>query len=41
MAAAALEARALGMRFEGLAALTDVSLTIPAGEIHGLIGMTQ
>ena len=38
MAAAALETRDLGMRFEGLAALTEVSLAIPAGEIHGLIG---
>ena len=38
MAGAALEVRALGMRFQGLAALSDVSLTIPPGEIHGLIG---
>ena len=38
MPGAALEMRALGMRFEGLAALTDVSFTVPPGEIHGLIG---
>ena len=28
----------LGMQFEGLAALSGVSLTVPPGEIHGLIG---
>ncbi|MEX0784534.1 MAG: ABC transporter ATP-binding protein [Dehalococcoidia bacterium] len=38
MAGAALEARALGMRFAGLNALTDVSLVVAAGSIHGLIG---
>ena len=38
MAAGALEVRGLGMQFEGLSALSDVSLEVPAGEIHGLIG---
>ena len=38
MAAAALETRELGMQFQGLAALSDVSIAIPAGQIHGLIG---
>ncbi|MEX1103465.1 MAG: ATP-binding cassette domain-containing protein, partial [Dehalococcoidia bacterium] len=38
MAGAALEARALGMRFAGLNALTDVSLLVAPGSIHGLIG---
>lgn len=33
-----LEARGLGMRFQGLDALSDLSLTVPSGEIHGLIG---
>ena len=38
MPAATLELRGLGMRFEGLAALTDIDMSVPAGEIHGLIG---
>lgn len=38
MSAAALEAKRLGMQFEGLAALDDVSFSVPKGEIHGLIG---
>jgi branched-chain amino acid transport system ATP-binding protein len=38
MVAAALRARDLGMQFEGLTALADVSMHVPAGEIHGLIG---
>ena len=38
MAAGTLEASGLGMRFEGLSALADISLSIPGGEIHGLIG---
>ena len=38
MAAGALEAHALGMRFEGLTALADITLSVPSGEIHGLIG---
>jgi branched-chain amino acid transport system ATP-binding protein len=33
-----LEARGVGKRFGGLAALSDVSLTIRCGEIFGLIG---
>ncbi|HEX6031836.1 MAG TPA: ABC transporter ATP-binding protein [Tepidiformaceae bacterium] len=33
-----LEVRGVGMRFAGLDALSDVSLSVPAGEIHGLIG---
>ena len=33
-----LEVRAVGKRFGGLAALTNVSLTIRRGEIYGLIG---
>lgn len=38
MAAGTLTATGVGMRFEGLHALSDISLTVPAGEIHGLIG---
>ncbi len=38
MRAAELEVRGLGMRFEGLAALTEIDLSVPAGEIRGLIG---
>ncbi len=38
MSAARLSIRELGIRFSGLAALTDVSLDVPAGEIHGVIG---
>jgi len=38
MAAGELDVRNLGMQFQGLAALSDVSLNVPAGEIHGLIG---
>jgi ABC-type branched-subunit amino acid transport system ATPase component len=33
-----LEAQEMGMRFDGLAALSDLSMTVPQGEIHGLIG---
>jgi len=38
MSAAELRVRGLGMQFEGLTALADVTMGIPAGEIHGLIG---
>ncbi len=38
MAAGTLTAAGLGMQFEGLTALSDITLTVPAGEIHGLIG---
>ena len=38
MAAAELDVRGVGMQFQGLSALTDVSLRVPPGEIHGLIG---
>jgi branched-chain amino acid transport system ATP-binding protein len=38
MTAAKLDVRAVGIRFAGLAALTDVSLVVPPGEIHGVIG---
>ncbi|MEP6870418.1 MAG: ABC transporter ATP-binding protein [Anaerolineaceae bacterium] len=38
MAAGTLQATDVGMRFEGLTALSDITLTVPAGEIHGLIG---
>ena len=33
-----LEVRNLTMQFEGLSALSDVSVRVPAGQIHGLIG---
>jgi branched-chain amino acid transport system ATP-binding protein len=38
MAGAAVSIRNVGMRFEGLNALTDVSIDVPGGEIHGVIG---
>lgn len=38
MPAAKLEARDLGIRFGGLSALSEISFTVPAGEIRGLIG---
>ncbi len=38
MAAGELDVRGLGMQFQGLSALSDVSLHVPPGEIHGLIG---
>ncbi len=38
MTAASLEVVGLGMQFEGLAALSDVTLSIPAGQIRGVIG---
>lgn len=38
VAAGELDVRAVGMQFEGLSALSDVSLHVPPGEIHGLIG---
>lgn len=38
MSAGALSVRDLGMQFEGLSALADVSMEVPAREIHGLIG---
>jgi branched-chain amino acid transport system ATP-binding protein len=38
MAAAELDVRAVGMQFQGLSALSDVSFNVPPGEIHGLIG---
>ena len=38
MTAAELDVRGVSMQFQGLSALTDVSLQVPPGEIHGLIG---
>ena len=38
MSAATLVAENVGMQFQGLSALSDVSLHVPAGQIHGLIG---
>lgn len=38
MPGATLSVRAVGMRFQGLSALADVSIDVPAGEIHGVIG---
>jgi branched-chain amino acid transport system ATP-binding protein len=38
MAAAELDIRGVGMQFEGLSALSDVSIHVPPGQIHGLIG---
>lgn len=38
MPGATLSARGVGMRFQGLTALADVSIEVPAGEIHGVIG---
>ncbi|MGE5594807.1 MAG: ABC transporter ATP-binding protein [Hyphomicrobiales bacterium] len=38
MAGAALTARQLTMQFEGLTALSEIDLQVPAGQIHGLIG---
>ncbi len=38
MPAKGLRVDGMGMQFEGLSALTDVSIDVPAGEIHGLIG---
>ena len=35
---ALLEIDALSVRFGGVAAVTDVSLAVEAGEIHGIIG---
>ena len=35
---ALLEINALSVRFGGVAAVTDVSLTVKVGEIHGIIG---
>ena len=35
---ALLEINALSVRFGGVAAVTDVSLAVEAGEIHGIIG---
>src|SRR3984957_7379788 len=35
---ALLEINALSVRFGGVAAVTDVSLAVKAGEIHGIIG---
>ena len=34
----ALDARGVGIRFGGIAALTDADLTVAAGSVHGLIG---
>lgn len=38
MTAGDLDVRGMGMQFQGLSALSDVSLHVPPGEIHGLIG---
>ena len=38
MPGAALDVRNLGMQFEGLAALSDISITVPPGQIRGVIG---
>ncbi len=38
MAGATLSVRGLGMRFEGLAALADVDIEVPGGQIRGVIG---
>ncbi len=38
MTAAELDVRGVGMQFQGLSALADVSFNVPAGEIRGLIG---
>ena len=38
MTAGELDVRGLGMQFEGLSALSEVSLRVPPGQIHGLIG---
>jgi len=38
MPAGEVDIRALGMQFEGLSALSDVSMSVPPGQIHGLIG---
>jgi branched-chain amino acid transport system ATP-binding protein len=38
MTGAALDARELGMRFSGLDALSEVSMRVGPGSIHGLIG---
>ena len=35
---ALLEINALSVRFGGIAAITDVSLAVNTGEIHGIIG---
>ncbi len=38
MAASTLRAAALGMQFQGLTALADIDLAVPAGQIRGIIG---
>jgi branched-chain amino acid transport system ATP-binding protein len=38
MAGAMLSVRGVGMRFEGLAALADVDMDVPGGQIRGVIG---
>jgi branched-chain amino acid transport system ATP-binding protein len=38
MSAGMLVAENVGMQFQGLSALSEVTLSVPAGEIHGLIG---
>ncbi|MBI5947560.1 MAG: ABC transporter ATP-binding protein [Chloroflexi bacterium] len=38
MASSTLRTAGLGMQFQGLTALADIDLAVPAGQIHGVIG---